>query len=417
MPPSARMASTCWAFMSTLVQTIIMHMRERWRRSWRRWWRLAIPFARGQAAHAVAWAMLAMAALAGIALYSWVLWKIPDHMHLHSPQDRYNARLLVISVGGAFVVGVGLLYTARTYRLSHRGQITERFTKALEQLGADELYVRVGGIQALGRLIHDSPIHHDDTLEVLAAFISHRAPTATRYAGTRKAGDNTADGSEPSDTHRLPTADVQAALTVIAHRPRRPERRAIALAGIDLAGADLESANLARADLVGADLADVRLRKADMTRANLRAATLIGADLESADLTSADLSVADLKGANLPTADLRYTYARGANFTDANLADADMRGTNLAIANLTRAYLSGANLVRTYFRMATLTDANLAKARLRDVRGLMGEQLQQAMTDGRLRLKGRYDLPRWRHTPGPERLADATGPRGLARDD
>jgi len=167
------MVSTHWAFMSVLVQTIVMHMRERGRRSWRRWWRLTVLFARGKAARAVAWSMLAAAALAGIALYGWVLWKIPDRMHLHNPQDRYNARLLVISVGGALIVVIGLLYTARTYRLSHRGQITERFTKALEQLGAEQLYVRVGGIQALGRLIHDSPIHHDDILEVLAAFIRH----------------------------------------------------------------------------------------------------------------------------------------------------------------------------------------------------------------------------------------------------
>lgn len=116
-----------------------MHMPERVRRSWRRWWRLTVLFTRGKAAHAVAWAMLAAAALAGIALYGWVLWKIPDRMHLHSPQDRYNARLLMISVGGALVVIIGLIYTARTYRLSHRGQITERFTKALEQLGAEQL--------------------------------------------------------------------------------------------------------------------------------------------------------------------------------------------------------------------------------------------------------------------------------------
>lgn len=114
-----------------------MRMPERVRRSWRRWWRLTVLFTRGKAARAVGWAMLATAALAGIALYGWVLWKIPDRMHLHSPQDRYNARLLVISVGGALVVIIGLLYTARTYRLSHRGQITERFTKALEQLGAE----------------------------------------------------------------------------------------------------------------------------------------------------------------------------------------------------------------------------------------------------------------------------------------
>jgi hypothetical protein len=123
--------------------------------------------------------MLGVAGIAGAVLYGLALWKIPDSMHLHGAQDRYNARILVVSVGGAVVVGIGLLYTARTYSLSHRGQITDRFTNALEQLDADKLYVRVGGIQALGRLIQDSPIHHDDVIEVLAAFVRDRAPAPT----------------------------------------------------------------------------------------------------------------------------------------------------------------------------------------------------------------------------------------------
>jgi uncharacterized protein YjbI with pentapeptide repeats len=372
---------------------------------------------KGQAARVVTWALLAAVVLAGIALYSWVLWKIPDQMHLHNPQDRYNARLLVISVGGAIVVGAGLFYTARTYRLSHRAQITERFTKALEQLGSEQLYVRVGGIQALSRLIHDSPIHHDDTIEILAAFIRNRAPMASRNTGSREAEKNLAHEPEPQNLRRSPSADVQAALTAIAHRPRRPERTAIALLGLDLAGADLERANLARADFTGTDLAGVRLRKADMTHANLRAVILVGADLESADLISANLSVADLTNAKLGDADLRYAYARGANFSDTDLSGADMTGTNLAIANLTRSYLLGADLSRAYLRYATLKGANLARARLHDVRGLADEQLQETMTDRPFSFKSKYDLPRWRNTPGPERLTDAQSSPGSAKDE
>ena len=66
--------------------------------------------------------------------YGLALWKAPALMHAKGAQDRYDARVLVISVGGAVVVGAGLLYTARNYRLSHRGQITDRFTQALERL-------------------------------------------------------------------------------------------------------------------------------------------------------------------------------------------------------------------------------------------------------------------------------------------
>jgi hypothetical protein len=349
----------------------------------------------------VAWAALAVAAVAGVTLYGWALWKIPDRMHLHSAQDRYNARLLVISVGGAFIVVVGLLYTARTYRLSHRGQITERFTKALERLNAEQLYVRVGSVQALGRLIHDSPIHHDDIIEVLTAFIRDRVSVTERDTGTHRVVEDLISPPESAAAHSVPPADVQAALTAIAHRPRRPERRAIALADVDLVGADLGNANLTGADLAKANLANVRLRRADLAGANLRGANLVGADLANSDLTSANLSVADLTSADIVGADLTCTYARSANFTDANLAGADLRGANLSIANFTCAYLSGANLVRAYLRLANLTDANLKETCLRDVRGILSEQLQQARTDMLPRLQGKYDQPRWRHTPGP----------------
>jgi len=55
----------------------------------------------------------------------------------------------------------GLLYTARNYRLSRRGQVTDRFTTALERLGSSELYVRIGGVHALEHVMRDSADHHD----------------------------------------------------------------------------------------------------------------------------------------------------------------------------------------------------------------------------------------------------------------
>jgi hypothetical protein len=321
-------------------------------------------------------------------------------MHLHSPQNRYDARLLVISVGGAVVVGVGLLYTARNYRLSHRGQITDRFTRALEQLNAEQLYVRIGGVQALGRLMHDSPIHHDDIVEVLAAFIRDRAPVAGSNLTVKGATQQSPLVQVPVSP-TPPPADVQAALTALAHRPRRPERRAIALAGADLAGADLSGANFAHAELSGADLAKANLQRADLAGANLRGVNLGGARLAGADLIGASLSLANLADADLAGADLTRAFVRSANLIGVNLSGANLRGANLSLANLTRAYFFDADLIRAYLSLAKLTDADMTKAKLRDVRGLLGEQLEQARTDVSPRLQGKFDRPRWHRTPGP----------------
>jgi hypothetical protein len=42
--------------------------------------------------------------------------------------------------------------SARTYELDREGQITERFTRAIDQLGEDKLDVRLDGIYALERI-------------------------------------------------------------------------------------------------------------------------------------------------------------------------------------------------------------------------------------------------------------------------
>ncbi len=167
------------------------------RRAWRRWRRFTVLLMRSRAGRLVPWLVAGVLGVAGAVFYAWALWRIPDRMHLQSAQDRYNARILVISVGGAVVVVIGLLYTARTYRLSHRGQITDRFTKALEQLNADQLYGRVGGIQALGRLTSDSPIHHDDVIEVLRTAGHHplRNLPRRRRPEQREVGGRGPEGS------------------------------------------------------------------------------------------------------------------------------------------------------------------------------------------------------------------------------
>jgi hypothetical protein len=202
------------------------------------------------------------------------------------------ARVLVISVGGAIVVGTGLLYTARNYRLSRRGQVTDRFTIALERLGSSELYVRIGGVHALEHVMRDSADHHDDVIEVLTEFIRGRAPRRARQSD-HQVWMHPVTGSVP-DLPSEPASDIQAALATLRHRPRRPERQAIFLPGL----------HLTRAQLYGADLTRARLDSANLTGARLDGANLTWAGLGGADLTRARLDGANLTGASLEGADL-----------------------------------------------------------------------------------------------------------------
>jgi hypothetical protein len=171
------------------------------------WWTRRKPglviAARSRPAKIAGWTLIAAVGVAALTAYGVSLWKVPDWMQLTKPQDRHNARLLVISVGGALVVLIGLIYTASNYRLSRRGQVTDRFTIALERLGSSELYVRIGGVYALEHVMRDSLQHHNDVIEVLTEFIHERAPRRGRqvwHPVTGSVPDPGSLGSGPSIT-------------------------------------------------------------------------------------------------------------------------------------------------------------------------------------------------------------------------
>ena len=205
---------------------------------------------------------------------------------LQTARDAARGRLLTLGAGvfaaSALVftaLNFGLLkrtsqktdhWQQRTYELAEQGQVTDRYTKAIEQLGSGKLDVRIGGIYALERIARDSADDHPTVVEVLAAFIrehSHEQWPPPDHPASRE--------QEPSVR-----PDVQAAITVI--RRRDPSR--------DIQPIDLKRARLTCANLAGT---------------NLIAACLTGADLTGADLTGVRLNDADLSGqANLTGAHL-----------------------------------------------------------------------------------------------------------------
>jgi hypothetical protein len=52
---------------------------------------------------------------------------------------------------------LGAFFTWRQLQISREGQVTDRFTRAVDQLGHPEVDVRLGGIYALERIAKDSP--------------------------------------------------------------------------------------------------------------------------------------------------------------------------------------------------------------------------------------------------------------------
>jgi uncharacterized protein YjbI with pentapeptide repeats len=313
---------------------------------------------------------------------------------------RSDVRTAALQFLGGLVLAIGALFTALTLqqtrerdevqrrhneeriRIDREGQITERFTRAIDQLGSNELDVRLGGIYALERIARDSPEDHGPIMEVLTAYVREHAPwpphisnvegNASSGAGAdRLLGDRAGPMDERSGAPKIAT-DVQAVMTVIGRRHRQHEKDSEAgldLRYVDLRGAVLEGAHLERAYLAGthlehAHLAGAHLEHAVLVGAHLERAYLEGAHLEHANLLGAHLDRANLGGAHLEHAKLLRAYMERAFLLGAHLEDANLGGAHLEHANLLGAHLDRANLGGAHLEHANLAGAHVEHAKL-----------------------------------------------------
>jgi len=257
-------------------------------------------------------------------------------------QARNGVRTTLLQGFGGMVLLFGAFLTWRQtqisraagreeLRLSREGQITDRFTRAVEQLGSADVAVRVGGIYALGRVAQESVTDREAIADILAAYVRKHAPWPPDQGSSFP--ESFAPGQLPHLSVRAP--DIQAILTVLGRRtPSLPHPAA----WISL---DLTRTDLRRGALAGANLQRARLRGSSLAKASLFKADLRGADLRETDLREAVLreAIADLttwwpdehsdpaaEGVyvhpTLENADLRSAYLRNRDLTGISLRGA-----------------------------------------------------------------------------------------------
>jgi hypothetical protein len=205
-----------------------------------------------------------------------------------------DARNSVAQLLAGVALGAGLVYTARTYRLTRQEQYTSRFTQSVGQLGSDSVAVRTGAVFAFQRLGRESSSDLPSIIELLAAFIRATAPW-----------DDQAERHLPQPgalEFHIPyllvrSNDVQGALTVLG-RLGKPSPEVV----VTLVGADLRRSFLNTVNFSGFSLNECHLEYAVLNGANLRDASLSDAHLEGAELYDADLTGAYVDGAHWATA-------------------------------------------------------------------------------------------------------------------
>jgi hypothetical protein len=235
-----------------------------------------------RALHAFARGRAVVLALVVSALALWAVLFLPrtiiDERHLTlQPKDRLDAeasvRSALIQLLGGGVLVAGLYFTARGFRLTREGHITNRFANAIEQLGHDNPDVRIGGVFSLERITRDSAGDRQTVVEVLATFVR----------------EHTRDGPRTPKSNTV-NADVQAALTVLGRRTAVSE---------EARRLNLYHSGLNDADLMGADLRGAMLYYSRLVDASFPRARLDDAGLSFCYAERAAFSHASARGANL----------------------------------------------------------------------------------------------------------------------
>ncbi len=312
-----------------------------------------------------------MGGAAGVAVLGVVFVVLPGVVVDHdlagasvAAQERLKAvndvRTTLLQVLGGLVVLTGayaawrqLRVSQEGLRLTQEGYITDRFSRAVDQLGSDNPDVRIGGFHALLRIAEHSPRDREAVISIQAAYLRTHLPWPP--AGPEAPAANVPINDVAPLEARVP--DAQVALTGLGMLCEHREQRWVNLSATDLRRADcdglvlpevnldracMEAAGFYHANLTQASLVSVNLRYADFKTAILRRARCVLADLRGARLVVADLRDTDFTEADLREANLRKADARGAVFRRADLRLADVRGADFSTADLAQARLTGA---------------------------------------------------------------------------
>jgi hypothetical protein len=196
--------------------------------------------------------------------------------------------------------------------LARQGQVSERFSRAVEQLGETDgngrpaRDVRTGALFSVMRIGIDSEPYTQPALLIVATYVR------THFAPPTKLAPN---GCKAHFEFTQEQPDVANALGVVLHRiatrlrkkdkeDEKDKEDLLGLRGANLTGLALDGLNLSGFDLTGvrfshASLVRAKFRYAKLNRANFEDACLIGADFTGASVSGAKFKGATLTGSGL----------------------------------------------------------------------------------------------------------------------
>lgn len=294
-----------------------------------------------------------------------------------TPEQKQNYVKIILQLIGGLIVFFGAYVgwkkveaNWKSLEINQEGQITDRFIRANEQLGAvdqngnPKIETRLGGIYALEQLDWERKDYHWTIMEILSAYVRENSPLKNKKENESR-------------------TDIKAIITVIGKRKWVDEEK------FHEKKIDLNRTNLAYCELRGyfenVDFLAANLSSANIIEANLKETMLLDAKLDYALILRSSLSHAILSRANLSKADMSESDFSGAELLKANLSKVNFDNTNLSEANLSE---------------AEFFNTNLSGAIMYRTEGLTQEQINEAYGDESTKLPKHLERPaHWLSNP------------------
>ena len=329
----------------------------------------------------------------------WATYQLlQPHAATSSPQTSGLGALGLGTLLGGLLGGPFLIYSTmlkhRTVGFQKEGHLTDRISKAVEQLGAEKtvkrdgseetlpnIEVRIGGILSLERIAQDSTAYdhgrdHVRCMEILCAYIRENAPARDGKISLRETYEIESVGTGPDDPplsdpqfmekhslpHHLNLPELISVAATNAWAQTLPEPRADIALGLRVLGRRTAAQRQAEARW-GKDASPDAEWVFDLPCPSLpdaadhRATTVDELASYQAKLRAWKTKIEAYAGYRL---DLRKTNLQSADLSDLILSGAKLQEARMEGANLFRVRMEGASLWRARLEGAGLWQARSA---------------------------------------------------------
>jgi Pentapeptide repeats (8 copies) len=221
----------------------------------------------------------------------------------------------------------------RNSQIAYDSQVTERFARGVEELGARAPDVRVGALFSLARIGEDSARDTEPILLTIASYIRRNLPSARpRPLNT----NNACLTPKRIERRKNPRADLRIALRyVLPHLGRDWRRQRLGPSG-------------------GLQFTDFRVMNLGTpSRMSPGALRFVAVDIEGSTFRDANISHSWFEGVNLDDVSFRDACLLGVNFTNSVpvITGLDLRGADLRYADVRHEFFRDAKVgARTHLR-------------------------------------------------------------------